>query len=128
MALPVSVTEILLRFSYPKVPGDSPWSIADVRGPSSYVQITPGSPGPPVVPPSGGQSLVPQDFGLQSFDIVLGQASSDGRFAVQVVPLLSGDDTFDKLLLMWINLATGQQATAGQNLSQSSVRLLAIGH
>lgn len=124
---------ILTRFSYPKQPGDSPWSIADVEGPKSYVQITPGSPGPPPTPPSGGQPLFPADFALQSFDIVIaGMASFDGKFAVEAIPLLTPpapmDDVFQKFLLMWIDLSTMQQATTGQDLSKSSVRLLAIGH
>ena len=114
------MTELLLRFSYPKVPGDSPWSIVDLTGPSSYVQITPGDPGPPVTPPSGGQEIFPSDFGLQAFDIILSMASSDGKFAVELIPILLGDDTFDKMLVMWIDLASMQQASSGQDLSQSS--------
>jgi hypothetical protein len=122
-------THILIRLSYPKQPGDTPWSIIDVDGPASYVQITPGSPGPPVVQPSGGQPVFPQDFGLQSFHIVLAQQSNDGRYAVSAIPVrLEGDDAFNEALLDWIDLATGQQVAAGTNLSRSSVRLLAIGN
>lgn len=123
--------QILTRFSYPKQPGDSPWSVADITGPTSYVEITPGTLVPPV-PASGGQLISPADFALQSFDIVLGGASSDGKFAVHAIPDLTPpapmDDVFANFRLMWIDLSTGQQATAGQNLGTSSVRLLAIGH
>lgn len=122
-------TQILLRMSYPKVPGDTPWSVADVTGPTSYVQITPGTPGPPVTPPSGGQSVFPSDFGLQSFHIVLAQGSNDGNYAVVLIPVpLEGDDSFNQALLMWIDLSTGQQVAAGVDLSKSSVRLLALGN
>ena len=125
---------ILVRFSYPKQPGDTPWSIADINGPTSYVQIVEESPGPPVVPPSGGQPLFPRDFALESFHILLAQGSADGGYAVQVIPLLvvdtsnPGGDAFVQALLMWIDLGTGQQVAAGEDLSQFSVRLLAIGN
>jgi hypothetical protein len=118
----------LSRFSYPKVPGDEKWSIADVQGPTSYVHITPGTPGPPPVAPLGGQEIFPEDFGLQSFDIVLASASYDGLYGVHVIPIWPGpNDTLLRVLLAWYTLATGAPVAAGTNLSLSMVRLLAIG-
>lgn len=123
--------EVLTRFGYPKSPGDTPWSVADITGPQSYVQITPGDSGPPITPPSGGQPVFPSDFALQSIHIAVGMASNDGKYAVQIIPLPSipmGDGTFSQLLLMWIDLSSGQQVSSGQDLSKSTVRLLAIGN
>ena len=58
-----SAAQLLSRFSYPKQPGDQPWSIIEVRGPQSYAQVT-GMPG-------GGQQVTAADFGLQSLDFVI---------------------------------------------------------
>ena len=118
---------LLSRFSYPKQPGDSPWSIVDVEGPASYVHVTPGSPGPPMVLPTGGQEILPVDFALESFDIVLAMGSYDGLYSVSVVPIWPGpNDTLLRVLLRWTT-AAGAQVGAGVDLSQSMVRLLAIG-
>lgn len=128
---------ILTRYGYPKVPGDQPESITDVSGPASYTPLVPGSPGPPIVPPTGGQRITAQDFGLQSLDYVTGMPSQDGKYFVLVVPLLVEpmpnpplptqlpDGTFSTALLMWMNVTGGTQASG--NLSQSTVRLFARG-
>ena len=113
--------------SYPKQTGDSPWSIIDVDGPNPYVEVTP--PTPPSTDVVGGQAIFPSDFGLQSFHIILAQASNDGKYKVVVIPIqLMGDDSFNEARLEWIDLATGAQVAAGTDLSASSVRLLAIGN
>jgi hypothetical protein len=124
------VVDILIRLSYPKQPGDTPWSMADVTGPASYVQVVPGTPSPLMVP-SGGQPLVPHDFGLQSFHIILHQGSNDGLYSVVAIPVTTippGDDAFFAAVLMWIDLETGLEVDAATDLSASSVRLLAIGN
>jgi hypothetical protein len=131
-----SAALLLTRFSYPKVPGDQPWSIIDVTGPASYTEVTPGSPGPPVVAPTGGQEIWAQDFGLQAFDFVVAMGSNDGQYAGVIVPVggtvtAPGEFTpggdFESLLLMWMDLSTGLEATAATDLSASFLRLLAIG-
>jgi hypothetical protein len=125
---------ILIRYSYPKQPGDTPWSIVDVEGPTSYVQVTAGSAGPPLVRPTGGQPIFPKDFGLQSFHIILQQASQDALYRVDVIPFLivdqsnPGGDAFIQSVLRWTVIATGAQVAAGVDLSAHSVRLLAIGN
>lgn len=129
-------TALLTRYGYPKVPGDQPVSIIDVSGPPSYTPLVPGSPGPPIVPPTGGQRITAQDFGLQSLDFVVGMGSTDGRYTVVIVPELIEslpnpplptqlpDGTFSALLLAWMQLTGGQ---ASGNLTQSTVRLFAWG-
>lgn len=127
----MSAAQILTRYGYPKSPGDTPWSVTDIIGPHSYVQITPGDDGPPIVPPSGGQAVFPSDFALQSIHFAVAMASSDGKYAVEIIPVPSvpaGDGTFSKLLLMWIDLSTGEQVAAGEELDDSSVRLMAVGN
>ena len=127
---------ILTRYGYPKVPGDQPESITDVSGPVSYVPLTPGTPGPPITLPSGGQTVTAADFGLQSLDYVTAMASQDGLYTVVCVPLLVEpypnpplptqlpDGTFSSVLLKWVT-ATGAEASG--DLSQSAVRLFARG-
>ena len=132
-------TALLTRHGYPKVPGDQPESVLDVSGPAAYTPLVPGSPGPPITPPTGGQRITAQDFGLQSLDFVFGMGSTDGRYSVVIIPELIQppppspplatqlpDGTFSAALLMWMNATGGTQATG--NLSQSTVRLFARGH
>lgn len=129
-------TALLTRYGYPKVPGDQPESVIDVKGPASYTPLTPGTPGPPVTPPTGGQRITAQDFGLQSLDFVIGIGSTDGLYSVIVIPELVEpmpnpplptqlpDGTFSALLLAWMQVAGGQ---ASGDLSTSTVRLFARG-
>jgi hypothetical protein len=132
-----SATHLLLRYSYPKVPGDQQWSIIDVAGPTNYTPITQGAPGPPVVPVSGGQQIFAQDFGLQALDLVVAMGSQDGLYIVDVIPVNGrpggpitdyavGSD-FNSVLLNWVELTTVEEAPPATNLSTSRVRLLAIG-
>lgn len=115
-----STTALLKRFSFPKVPGDQPWSIIDVTGPASYVQVTPGN------PPTGGQRVNAQDFGLQALDFVAAMASTSGQLFVNVIPLGVGE--YNSVLLQWMmSGATPEEAPAAGNLSTTTVRLLAIG-
>lgn len=129
-------TALLTRYGYPKVPGDQPESIIDVSGPTSYTPLVAGSPGPPITPPTGGQRITAEDFGLQSLDFVVGMGSTDGQYLVVVVPQLIEpltspplptqlpDGTFRAALLAWLELAGGQ---ASGDLSKSTVRLFARG-
>lgn len=131
-----SATTLLNRFSYPKVPGDQPWSIIDVTGPVSYAQIVPGN------PPSGGQQLFAQDFGLTTLDFVMAMGSNDGTYTVIVIPVTgkpglqplgySLGNAFDSLLLQWNETNPAppdeeEEAPPLTDLSGSMVRLLAIG-
>ena len=121
--LPTS--NILLRYSYPKVPGDQPWSMIDVRGPSTYTPFVPTAPGPPIVPQSGGQLIHAQDFGLQALDFVVAMACGDGPYTILVFPeKFALQSEFPAVRLAWMNFPTGQ---ASGNLNQFIIRLLAIG-
>lgn len=128
---------LLTRYGYPKVPGDQPESIVDVSGPPVYVPMVPGSPGPPIVPPSGGQLLHANDFGLQALAFVFGMASTDGKYFPLLVPLMVEpvpnpplptmlpDGSFATVILVWMNVVGGGQASG--DLSQSTIRLYARG-
>lgn len=128
-----SATILLNRFSYPKQPGDQPWSMIDVAGPAAYVEFAPSA--SPGTPPTGGQEIRAQDFGLQSLEFVMAMGSSDGVHSGVIVPLggslathreLTPGDDFLAVALVWMEIATGQQAAAG-DLSTSTMRLLGIG-
>jgi hypothetical protein len=109
------------RFSYPKVPGDSLWSVADVTGPNPYSPIVVGT------PPSGGQVLNASDFGLQSIDWVQSMASNNGHYGIVCVPgAFSPGNPMASVRLMWVVAATGAEVGA-INLSAFTVRLMAIG-
>lgn len=137
-------TQLMSRFSYPKVPGDAPWSIIDAIGPTSYTAVLPVVEPPPPPPPddapeaarlisprvapTGGQAITASDFGLQSLDWVGAMGSDSGSYSASVVP---GDFSLgaplDYVLLLWIDVATGAEVATGTDLSTNVVRLLAIG-
>ena len=129
-------TALLTRYGYPKPAGDQPESIIDVTGPTSYTALTPGSPGPPIVLPTGGQRVTASDFGLQSLELVTATGSQDGLYSVVVVPDTISpspspplptqlpDGQFGAVLLAWMQLTGGQ---ASGDLSTSVVRLFARG-
>lgn len=113
---------VMSRFSYPKVPGDSLWSIVDMSGPASYTEVSSAT------PPSGGQKLTAADFGLQSIDWIGAMASDDAQYSVYVAPApFNSGSPLASALLMWIEAATGAEVAAGTDLSAHTVRLLAIG-
>ncbi|HEY6370192.1 MAG TPA: hypothetical protein VIX37_06415 [Candidatus Sulfotelmatobacter sp.] len=113
---------IMSNFSYPKMPGDQPWSVVDVTGPASYVQIAPG--------PIGGQQITAGDCGVESIDWAqaTGASGTPLGYSVNVIPaqFAVGSPT-SAVLLQWVNLNL-TEATQGQNLSTLTVRLLVIGH
>ena len=112
---------VMSRFSYPKVPGDTPWSIADISGPVLYAPIAPG------VPPSGGQVVTAADFGLESLDWVGSMGSNNGQYNAVVIPsAFNSGAPLASVRLIWTLAATGAQAGA-INLSAFTVRLFAIG-
>lgn len=117
---------LLVRAGFPKVPGDQPWSVLSIKGPTSYVEVVPGAPGPPVVLPTGGQKVTAQDFGLQALVVVFATASNDGKYSVDVIPVGSGE--FGSVLLSWSAMgATPAEVPAATDLSASTVQLLALG-
>lgn len=129
-----SLTQLMVRMSYPKVPGDQPWSIIDVTGPASYVPVTPGS---PTVAPSGGQQIFAQDFGLTALDFVCAMGSSDAIYFVTLIPVngkpgaaattYSPGNPFNSVIISWEERNPAADVPPATNLSTSKVRLLAIG-
>lgn len=106
--------------SYPKQPGDQPWSIIDLRGPAAYQIFVPGT--------GGGQTITAADFGLQSLDFVEIQASNTGAYHVEVVPNnFTVNGPFSSAQVIWLNVNSAGQAPAMANLTAQVVRLLAIG-
>jgi|SRR6516165_8354423 len=114
---------VMSRFSYPKVPGDGPWSVVDVTGPTSYPFFV-GAPGGA----SGGQEISAADCGLQEIDFAISMGSNDGLYFAEVYPdHFSPGNPMRGVCLAWIVSSTGAQATGGTNLSGSTIRLLVIG-
>ena len=120
--LPLTFTHLLTRFSFPKQPGDQPWSIIDVNAQDLSVELQ-----RPVV--FGGQEIFAQDFGLQSLDFVAAMAGSDGR-SPTIIPMnidrATGDrspvaigGTFNAVVLGFLE---------NNPQPETVVRLLAIGH
>lgn len=101
-------------------------SMIDWIGPSSYTQVTPGT------PPSAGDQVTAFSFGLKAIDCIVGGGSADGNF--EIVPIRLNATTW---ILEWRSLVTatvggqsqvtGTQATAATSLTASKVRLCAIG-
>jgi hypothetical protein len=127
----------LLRFGYPKVPGDAVWSVLDVVGPASYVQVVPGS------PPTGGQLITAADFGMQALDFVAAMAPNTATPAaiVSVIPVIPPlppgvviftPDMFNAemtsvILEWWVSSPVFGQAATNAALNTEIVRLYAIG-
>ena len=112
----------LIKGEYPQPTGRKLLSVANVPGPASYTQVTPGN------PPTGGQVLsnLQQIFGFNYVDHVDAGASSNGQYDVTVIHS-STDAGIPQITLVWTVAATGAQVTAGTNLSGVTVRLKAIG-
>ena len=125
------ITQILSQSeNFPKVPGDQPWSVVDIAGPASYVQLVPAA---PIV--TGGQQIDKTVLGLATnvvFAAVLG--SDDGTYYANVFlkPFIPGQPTGSGavaggIVLQWITAATGAEVSAGVVLSARTLRVLAIG-
>lgn len=103
-------------------PGDEPFCRVKWQGPTSYTQVTAGS------PPSGGDTLAASQFGVNVITGVIFLKTWTGNF--QIVPCRIADN---KIALQWRALnnnnvgghvqTTGQEAVAGTNLSAEYVDL-----
>jgi hypothetical protein len=110
------------RFSYPKVPGDGPWSVVDVTGPASYAAMVPGT------PPTGGQLVTAADCGLTSIHWIQSMGSNNGQYDIVCYPAaFSAGNPMASVRLQWVTAATGAEVIAAVNLSTITVRLLVIG-
>lgn len=119
------ITQVLTQESFPCPPGNCPWSVIDIAGPSSYTAITPGS------PPTGGQAISCSTLGLPASVIwaSTSMGSDDGTY--KAIPMLSpfnaGAGSRTGIILQWIVAATGAEVAGATNLSSRTVRILAIG-
>lgn len=116
----------------PVPPGDMPWTIVDVDGPSSYSQISAAT------PPTGGQVLKASDLGLQAIWWAQAVGSDNGQFdgVCYVVgglgnPRAGGSPNYSQpgtqINLQWITAATGAEVSGATNLSSRRMRLLVVG-
>jgi len=105
--------------------GDRMVSIIKVTGPTSYTQITAGT---PPAGPTGGQDVQASAFGLKYINKVLGGLDQSGKYEVQAVSNApSGAEGATKATLMWIIAHTGAEETGTTDLHTFTVRLMAIG-
>ena len=119
------ITQVLSQSeNFPKVPGDQPWTVWDHAGPSSYTQVTPGS------PPTGGQVISCAKMGLPT-NVVWAQSmgSDDGQYDIvcMLSPFNPGMPSATGLILKWVNAATGAEVAGATDLSGRTVRLMGIG-
>jgi hypothetical protein len=113
-------------FPYP-LGGGKYLSIIDHQGPASYTQVTTGT------PPSGGDQISAQMFGLKWLDAVWVEgADATGAYLVVPVDLANLNHTF--AILRWFALSTttpGVGAEVSGNstaLASLHIRVCAIGH
>lgn len=119
----------------PVPPGNIPWTIIDIDGPSSYTAISTGS------PPTNGQTIKASDIGMLQIWAAEVMGSDNGQYTGQVylntgaggvgnprsgaTPNLSQSAT--QMQLQWITAATGAEVGGATNLSSRHLRLLVIG-
>lgn len=104
---------------YPQSEGAKLGSVIEKTGPSSYTQVSTGS------PPTGGQAVYASEFGLKYFDHVEGGLSDDGEYLVFFTPAVDGKQPVTHGILFWMVAHTGVEASG--DLSARTVRLRAIG-
>lgn len=116
-------------FGFPTSWGNKRASVFPHAGPSSYHQVSLGSPsGSPV---ANGDTLEAVQAGFKQFDFVMGGITDDGLYEVKCIPLGDSSDPNaacqTTYCLMWFVVATGLEVADLVNLSGSTVRLLAVG-
>jgi hypothetical protein len=105
--------------------GDRPYSPIDWQGPTSYTQVTTGT------PPTGGQAITPSAFGLTAGleGIFMVGASTSGTYgvvAMQATAYNKGQPN-PTWILLWYVLHTGAEVAGAVNLSAETVRLIGFG-
>jgi hypothetical protein len=100
-------------------------AIWEIAGPSSYTQITVGT---PPAGPTGGQVISAQALGLKAIEEVVGGLDNAGHYVVQGCQLGVGTGQFpNTCALIWIIAHTGAEESGTTNLSTFRVRLAFIG-
>jgi hypothetical protein len=106
---------------YPQAEGAKMGSVIEWAGPSSYTQVTPGS------PPTGGQAIEAKDFGLKYIEHVESQLDATGAYRAEFTPKVAGKYGVESGILAWTVVSTGAEVAAETNLSAKKVKLRAIG-
>lgn len=116
---------VLTQESFPCPPGNIPWSMLDIKGPTSYTQVSNASP-----TPTGGQAVSIAQLGL-SVSVIWACAtgSDDGQYTAHCLlsPYNDLQGSLVGIVLKWIVTATGAEVAGATNLSSRTVRILAIG-
>ena len=115
MTSPLSSTKN--HADFPMSLGPRVIGLSDHKGPSSYTVISIAT------PPTGGDAVVPQEFGLKTISALIpASGSDDGTYGVRALKV---SDT--SWILQWYTLATGAEVSGSTNLSAKTVTLFAIG-
>lgn len=119
----MSIQPYPLQGEYPAVPGNKPWSIADITGPASYTEVTPGA------TPSGGQVIQASAFGLQRIDAVLGcSGSTTATYDVVAYLVDYGQGKpCTSIRLMWRTSDGGVEVVGTTALDGEQVRIMVVG-
>lgn len=127
---------------YPDAFGAKVASVFPTSGPSSYTQVTPGTP-----PVAGGDVVQAIEAGMKNFDFLVGGCDDTGRFFVECIPITSSVTSQNSsslsgipatsYRLRWISRITGAfggqvqaagtEAVAATDLSSLTVRLFGLG-
>jgi hypothetical protein len=105
---------------YPQAVGDKIESILEIAGPSSYTQVSTGS------PPSGGQVIYASQFGLKYIEFVDGSLSDDGQYYADA-SYMGKTGAVTQVTLLWSVAHTGAEVSGTTNLASRTVRMRAIG-
>lgn len=101
--------------------GDRMQAVASISGPTSYTQVTAGT---PPAGPTGGQIVPATVFGLKFINVVAAGFDDSGTYLVLAT---TGPKASTSVTLMWITAHTGAEASGAANLSTYNVKLKAIG-
>lgn len=112
-----------LQGEYPAVPGNKLWSIAELTGPESYTQVTPGT------PPTGGQEILASAFGLKFLEHVwVSMVDRTGAYIAHPISPASPGQPATSVTVVWIVAAGGAEVAGAVDLSGTTVRIMALGY
>lgn len=110
---------------YPQPFGYSKGSVFPHAGPASYTQLVSAS------PVTGADDVEAVEAGLKSIDYLVGGISDDGLYEVVSVPVSASDSqpgaAQSTYKLVWYTINTRTEVAAEVDLSDSIVRLFALG-
>ena len=101
--------------------GDRMESLIKLTGPSSYTQVTVGT---PPAGPTGGQIVPASAFGLKYINECHGSLDESGKYFV--IPCV-GPGAATQVTLIWVIAHTGAEETGPTNLSTFTAKLRAVG-